>query len=157
MMKLSLSQLSHTVFYAASLFIIVAVLTMPISIGDKIIHSFAWIYLVLAYAYFFDEAPPKFLRIELLYDKDLYDREYLDQLLGVSQQSLSLMRKIQLHEDYRVVNRSIEELQERYFELKRLSPPNKYSEKHYEILEDISCFLEGLKDGDYRLVHSQAQ
>lgn len=156
-MKLSISQLVHMVFYGISIFIIIAVCTMPISIGDKVIHTFAWVYLVLIYAYFFDENPPKFLRIELLYDKDLYDKEYLDKLLGISHQSLSLMRKIQLHEDYRVVNNSIEELRQKYLELKRLSPPSKYVEKHDEILNDIDGFLEGLKEGDYRLAHSQTQ
>lgn len=130
---------------------------MPIPVGEKVILSFAWVYLVLVYAYFFDENPPKFLRVELLYDKDVYDREYLDQLLGVSQQSLSLMRKIQLHEDYRVVNQGIEELNEKYFELQRLSPPRKYLEKHREILNDIAGFLEGLNEGNYHLVHSQTR
>jgi hypothetical protein len=158
-MKLTVSQITHTVFYACCLFIVVAVCTMPVSIEEKVIHSFAWIYLVLAYAYFFDEKPPKFLQVELLYGTatEDYNKEYLDELLGVSQHSLSLMRKIQFHEDYRIVNRSIEELNQRYSQLKRLSPPQKHSARHQEILNDINGFLEGLSEGDYYLVHSRTK
>ncbi len=158
-MKLTVSRLTHAVFYSCSLFIVVAVWTMPISIGEKVIHSFAWIYLALAYAYFFDEKPPRFMRVELLYGAatEEYNNAYLDELLGLSQYSLSLMRKIQLHEDHKVVNQCIEELNQQYWELQRLSPPQQYHERHQEILSDIDGFLKGLQEETYYLVQGQTK
>lgn len=156
-MKLTLSRIVHLFYYALSLFIVVAVCTIPISIGDKVIHSFAQIYLVLIYAYFFDESPPKFLRVEYLYGvaTEEYNKDYLNDLLGLCQYSLSLMRKIQLHEDYAVVNQSILELTKKYVELKRLTPPKDYMERHLAILEDIQGFLEGVKEGDYYIAQGK--
>lgn len=150
-MKLTLNRSLHLIFYLTSLFIIVSVLTMQLEVWEKIIHSFAWIYLVLLYAYFFDENPPKFLRVELLYGTatEEYHNEFFEELLALSQYSLSLMRKIQLHEDYREVNRSILELEKKYHEIKRMNPPEKYADRHRAIMEDIRGFLDGLKDGDY--------
>jgi|HigsolmetaAR206D_1030411.scaffolds.fasta_scaffold00003_99 hypothetical protein len=150
-MKLTLNRYLHLIFYLTSLFIIVSVLLMPLEAWEKVIHSFAWIYLVLLYAYFFDENPPKFLRVELLYGTatEEYYNEFFEKLLSLSQYSLSLMRKIQLHEDYQEVNQSISELEQKYHEIKQLNPPAKYADRHQAIVEDIRVFLDGLKDGDY--------
>lgn len=153
MMKAILERTIHTVFYLTSLFIVVTVLTFSISVEEKIIHTFAWVYLVLLYAYFFDENPPKFLRVELLYGtaKEEYYNEFFEELLSLSHASLSLMRKIQLHSDYQEVNRSIYELEQKYHQIRRLTPPPKYAERHQAILDDIQGFLEGLKDGNYHI------
>src|SRR5690625_4709021 len=155
-MTKTLNKLTHLLFYATSLLIMVIVLTMPISAGEKSVHTFAWICLVLLYAYFFDENPPKFLRVECLYGtaKEEYNREYTDRLLSLSQYGLSLMRKIQINESHRVVNRSIEELKRCHKELKKLSPPEAYNQKHQAILNDVEEFLDSLEDGDYNLVLS---
>lgn len=152
-MKATVERAIHVVYYLTSLFIVVTVLTFSIPLGEKMIHTFAWIYLVLLYAYFFDENPPKFLRVELLYGaaKEEYYNEFFDELLALSHTSLSLMRKIQLHTDYQEVNRSIYELEEKYRQIKRLTPPPKYEDRHQAILDDIYGFLEGLKDGDYHI------
>lgn len=148
------SRMIHVCFYTLSLFIIVSICIIPISIGEKIIHSFAWIYLTLTYAYFFDESPPKILRIEYLYgasNDESSKNAYLDKLLSVSQESLSLMRKIQLHQDYQVVNHSISELKRKQAELKKMTPPKVYTNRHREILEDVQEFLSAVSKGDYRV------
>lgn len=158
-MKRSYSRLVHLFFYSLCIFILISVCTMPITIGEKFINSFAWIYFILSYAYFFDENPPRVFRVENLYgtDKEEKYRDYMNELIGISQHSLSLMRKIQLHEDYSTVNKSIIELNERYVELKQLNPPRFYLEKHHAVLEDIKGFLTSLSDGDYHLVSNKTE
>lgn len=156
-MSRAFNRLLHAAFYLAVLFIATMVLTMPITIEEKIVHTFAWVYLVLAYAYFFDENPPKFLRVEYLYGtaKNEYHKDYVDELVMLSQHSLSLMRKIQMNEDYRIVNKSISELEQRYRQLKKLSPPTDYHDSHLAILQDVEGFLKGLEQGNYHLIHGQ--
>lgn len=150
-MKRTINRSLHYIFYLTSLFIMVSVLAMPLTWEEKVIHTFAWVYLVLLYAYFFDENPPKICRVELLYGTatEEYYREFIEELLTTSQYALSLMRKIQLHEDYKEVNKSIHELEKQFHLLKRMNPPTKYQDRHQAILEDVQSFLDGLKDGDY--------
>lgn len=147
----------NNIYYLSCLFTIFAVSTMPIPLIDKGIHTFAWIYLLMVYAYFFDDRPPKLLNVRDMLDLTDKENEFLEKLLNVSHVSLSLMRKIQLHEDWRVVNQSISELDEYYRELRRLSPPPKYRQRHEEILRDIDGFLEGLKESDFYLVSKYGQ
>lgn len=151
------SKFIHHTFYGLSFFIVVSVFTMPISLVEKGIHTFSWIYLVLAYAYFFDGNPPKCLRVKSFIDAFEKETEFLDDFILLTQETLNLMRKIQLHEDFRIVNQSIEELNQRYKALKRLTPPIRYQEKYDGIMREIDGFLDGLLEGDYYLVQTQTK
>lgn len=156
-MAYSINRCLHIAFYVVTMFIVIAVLFMPLSIAEKIVHTYAWLYIVWVYAYFFDEKPPKIFRIEYLYGtaKKEYHKEYVERVIILSQHSLALMRKIQMNEDYQVVNQSISDLERRYKQLMRLIPPDTYHESHLSIVQDVKAFLDSLENGDYYLVQQR--
>lgn len=158
-MKFAIMRIIHLTIYTICFFIPVFVFTLQIPLAEKFIHAFAWCYISIAYAYFCDKNPPRFLQIENLYGvaSQEKDKEYLDELLGLSHSALSLMRQIQLHQDYDVVNKSIEELKGKYNQLKKLSPPHYYKQRHHEILFDIKEFLTGLDEGNYYLPYQNSK
>lgn len=144
-----ISRIFHTLFYLSCLFLLFFVLKMPISIIDKGIYVFTWFYIIVVYSYFVDQNS-KIFNIKSWLDKKDEENEFLEELLNISLDSFSLMRRIQLHKDKNIVNESIQELYKRNYQLKQLTPPTKYKEKYQEILLDVDMFLEEIKEGNHQ-------
>ena len=146
----SLNRIVHNVYYLSCLFIIVAVCTMPISFMEKGFHTFAWTYLIIVYAYFFDDCPPKLLRIRQFVEENEQEVEFLNELFIISRDMLSLMRKIQFHQDPEVVSQSIDAIKRRRSELLLLTPPDKYRQEYDEIMQNVNDFLDFLQEENVR-------